>query len=65
MPPPPKTLRVLDQKNMCCMPLKPCNNCFRSMLPNVCRSGKNINNVHNLQFGIELNDLTTCGPIFH
>ena len=39
--------------------------CFRSMVPYLCRSGKKISNLHNLQFDKELSDFTTCRAIFH
>ena len=64
-PHPPPILRVLDPKKMCSIPLKPQHNCFRCILPYLCRSGQKLSNVHNLQFDIELNDFTACHPIFY
>ena len=53
------------QQQRYCMPLTLFNNCFRAILPYLCRSGKKISNVQNLQCDIELNDLTTCRRIIH
>ena len=47
------------------MPKNPFHDCFTAILPHLSRSGQKIDNVHNLQFVIKLNDLTICRRIFH